>query len=1119
MVEHRTEQATGVPHTGEPTTKIRFQNPQTETAFQGLAGIREGVPPSNEAVLVGIEQAKQSVLSSHNLLDREGRLIQRDTLLLLDLIKMVIEERNSDEKIQNFLICFKNLTQKYAPEFGEDIRYGVKRGYETTQAGTNKDIYNSIIGLRDFVFELIRSSDFRQAMMDFFQYLQFLVDENAGQEGFVGKITEGIKSLTRPSDESTPSSSISSTTKHPTDATVVTGVGGSPQLSHERPEHVLLPSEVKSESDLHRNQGELSEPGQFSMQQGQQPYIGGSGIGQQQVPYQQTGFGQKPYSSGISQQQQPLMGGVSQQQPYSSGISEQPYQSSQMQGGEHLKSTSLYGSSHQGYGPLETGGGVSGGISQQHPHGLVSSSDQYREPSLQSNIQGGQFQPQLGGVGTGISQQPSGLGMQQGYGQQQQGLREDIPIQPQAQTASFQSQPHMMGTPLGVSGGQYQQQWTPQTQQQPLGIQQSGISGGLGGQYGGSDQMWHRYTPRWKPSNFQPKQDIFQQKDQLIREAEQVFNQFDLNKNGVLGRTEFKLALLRLGLDKYQAKMMGRIVDVDQNGLVSLNEFINAYLYIKAGGNVWDVPSRKKQGISTSGISQQPYIGSGISQQSGFGQQQYQQPWTQQQGTNIPPPPSTIIGGVSQSGGVGTTTKGQTTESKEEVEDRLINRFVNLNKRFSKDPNYQKALFGLFNIFNQAKSLVGEVDTTNKTVDRISQDEDFRNLLYYAKLIMYEFSDQRIFDKWLQVNNDFMIHLKTDERLKGVFKDLMNDFRRYNKQPELLESKQEKDNLRMRLKNCRTVLEEKKNMDLTNELIRSSRELLETMRNDELNAELRDRSQKLISRLFLDEKGSFTLKPHALEQIRTILFVAIQEAINNWNTIEVEGDDGTQYFKISNIVLKANDILPDDVKFKVKNRTSMNYLEQRPENKLAESATLVSAHLYGMTAHLKDVAFVFDRRSFPSLSDRGIMDIDFDRGGIDIKLKLKARLSQNRPFYVKDIKVGVDTLHIKFRHAEKHKLLLKMFSPIIQSRVRRKIHDNLQQSLIVNVREIIERLNDLIEDTIIKGNQMAGVQEGGIVTGILGRMGVSTTTTEGLVGSSTEKGYPSSTERVSTVRE
>ncbi|KAG2381309.1 hypothetical protein C9374_006298 [Naegleria lovaniensis] len=1028
MVEHRTEQTTGVPHTGDqPTTKIRFQNPQTETAFQGLAGIREGIPPSNEAVLVGIEQAKQSVLSSHNLLDREGRLIQRDTLLLLDLIKMVIEERNSDEKIQNFL-------------------YGVKRGYETTQTGANRDIYNSIIGLRDFVFEVIRSSDFRQAMMDFFQYLQLLVDENAGEEGFVGRITEGIKNLTRPSDETTTGPSILST-KHPTDATVVTGVGGSPQLSHEPSEHVLLPSEVKSESDLHRNQGMLSEPGQFSTQQQQQPWVGGSGISQQQIPIQSgfVGQQQQPYSSGISQQQQPYIGGVGS----SGGISQQP---SQMQGGEQLRTTSLYGTSHQGYGPLETGGG----ISQQHPHGMTSSSDQFREPSLQSNIQGGQFQPQLGGVGTyGISQQ-------------------------QAHWVSVANSNHTSNNNNGC----------------------------------------HKLNNHWA-------QDIFQQKDQLIREAEQVFYQFDLNKNGVLGRTEFKLALLRLGLDKYQAKMMGRIVDVDQNGLVSLDEFINAYLYIKAGGNAWDVPSRKKQGFGIS-QQQQPWIGG--QQQSGFVGQQ-QQPlmggMQQQQGTYIPPPPSSTVSysGVSHHyGHVGHVghVQGEPSETKEDVEDRLINRFVALNKRFSKDPNYQKALFGLFNIFNQAKSLVGEVDTTNKTVDRISQDEDFRNLLYYAKLIMYEFSEQRIFDKWLQVNNDFMVHLKTDERMKGVFKDLMNDFRRYNKQPELLESKVEKDNLRMRLKNCRTILEEKKNMDITNELIRSSRELLETMRNDELNAELRDRSQKLISRLFLDEKGSFTLKPNALEQIRTILFVAIQEAINNWNTIEVEGDDGTQYFKISNIVLKANDILPDDVKFKVKNRTSMNYLEQRPENKLAESATLVSAHLYGMTAHLKDVAFVFDRRSFPSLSDRGIMDIDFARGGIDVKLKLKARLSQNRPFYVKDVKVGVDTLHIKFRQAEKHKLLLKMFSPIIQSRVRRKIHDNLQQALVVNVREIIERLNDLIEDTIIKGNQMAGTPQGGMVSGILGRVGVSTTpggigtSTTGLTG---ERDYPSRTERVSTIRE
>ena len=56
-------------HLVEPgTTKVHFQNPQTETAYQGIQGIKEGVPPSNEAVIIGIEQAKQSILSSQTLL-------------------------------------------------------------------------------------------------------------------------------------------------------------------------------------------------------------------------------------------------------------------------------------------------------------------------------------------------------------------------------------------------------------------------------------------------------------------------------------------------------------------------------------------------------------------------------------------------------------------------------------------------------------------------------------------------------------------------------------------------------------------------------------------------------------------------------------------------------------------------------------------------------------------------------------------------------------------------------------------------------------------------------------------------------------------------------------------
>jgi len=204
MVEKsKQELTTTTPHLVQPgSTKVSFANPQTETAYEGLTGIKEGQPPSNEAVLVGIEQARQSILASQTYLTKEGKDIQQDTLALLDLIKMIIQYRNSDEKIQQFLTCFRRLSEKYAPEFGEDLKFGVQRGYKMSQKGTTRDIYNAIWGLRDFVFQLIRSSDFRQAVFEFFQYIQVLAGQTSideKPEGFLSnmkaKIVHGVKSV------------------------------------------------------------------------------------------------------------------------------------------------------------------------------------------------------------------------------------------------------------------------------------------------------------------------------------------------------------------------------------------------------------------------------------------------------------------------------------------------------------------------------------------------------------------------------------------------------------------------------------------------------------------------------------------------------------------------------------------------------------------------------------------------------------------------------------------------------------------------------------------------------------------------------------------------------------
>jgi len=97
-----------------------------------------------------------------------------------------------------------------------------------------------------------------------------------------------------------------------------------------------------------------------------------------------------------------------------------------------------------------------------------------------------------------------------------------------------------------------------------------------------------------------------------VQQAQNIFWQFDLNRNGTLSKKEFKIACtMHFGIPSHQAKFLFRMMDRDGNGVITLDEFINAYLFIMAGGASYIVPmpSRRMMGMGMMGM---PPMGMGM---------------------------------------------------------------------------------------------------------------------------------------------------------------------------------------------------------------------------------------------------------------------------------------------------------------------------------------------------------------------------------------------------------------------------------------------------------------------------------------------------------------------------
>ncbi|KAF0982232.1 hypothetical protein FDP41_011106 [Naegleria fowleri] len=96
--------------------------------------------------------------------------------------------------------------------------------------------------------------------------------------------------------------------------------------------------------------------------------------------------------------------------------------------------------------------------------------------------------------------------------------------------------------------------------------------------------FWHGTCPRWIPVGFVVPQHFYTYRSTWISQAQSLFYQHTMFGANYLNKRGFKRAMACLGLHKHQAKHLFFMMDTDRNGVITLDEFINAYLFVMSGG-------------------------------------------------------------------------------------------------------------------------------------------------------------------------------------------------------------------------------------------------------------------------------------------------------------------------------------------------------------------------------------------------------------------------------------------------------------------------------------------------------------------------------------------------------
>jgi len=236
----------------------------------------------------------------------------------------------------------------------------------------------------------------------------------------------------------------------------------------------------------------------------------------------------------------------------------------------------------------------------------------------------------------------------------------------------------------------------------------------------------------------------------------------------------------------------------------------------------------------------------------------------------------------------------------------------------------------------------------------------------------------------------------------------------------------------------------------TDRLLDEVKFLSSQFEEDPQNKAFGDAVQKLFLDLGQDENGKPTFKPHLIKDLTDVIIPAIFENTRYVPIPRIEVSDPMIDAVVENLVIETDNLFPNTFEF-----GSDNYFRMGRKGVTGKKDNKIMIAGSGIQMDLRDVAYyVRKKQGFPSVTDKGVMDIFLGGEGFSFKIAARnAQKSDRTHFVVVDkVDVLIKNLNIKVKQSN-HKLLfkiakpllLKVMRPAIQKVIEKQIKNNFEK--------------------------------------------------------------------------
>lgn len=239
--------------------------------------------------------------------------------------------------------------------------------------------------------------------------------------------------------------------------------------------------------------------------------------------------------------------------------------------------------------------------------------------------------------------------------------------------------------------------------------------------------------------------------------------------------------------------------------------------------------------------------------------------------------------------------------------------------------------------------------------------------------------------------------------------------------------------------------------DHTDRILDEIKFFAEQFDKDPQNQAFARATEKLFTDLGQDENGKPSFKPHLIKDLTEVIIPYIFENTRYVPIPRIEVSDPMVDVVVENLVVESDNLFPNAVEIGSDNywRMGRKAIKNKHDNSFMIAAS-------GIQMDLRDVAYYLKKKQgFPSITDKGVMDIILAGEGFSFKLKARnAQPKDRRSFMVVEtVHVEVNNLQIKVKQSN-HKLLfaiakpllLKVMKPVIVKIIEKQVKNAFEQA-------------------------------------------------------------------------